>query len=398
MPSQSDGEQWGVWEAEDGRRVVYSNAVLEEIRSAAVEGLLAAPHGGVEVGGVLFGDYEGGVVRVTAQRPLACEHALGPGFRLSGKDQSALAELLEQAAQQGLRPVGWYHSHTRSGLELSEEDRLIHHRYFSQDWQVALVVRPYRIDDTRACFFWAPGEGPTLPAAGQGEFRLIPRPARSRTLPQPGERQARPAPAPAATGPGPSGSPSQAPAARKPRSRIWPWLAPAVLLLDGGGLAVWSYFHGAAESLELRAAEAGGRVVIYWQPRVATLRQPRRGVLTITDGSNSARLELTPEQLAQGSITYRRASDSLQVRLRVERWVAAPLEEQVLFLGGPAPTRDQAAEAGYLPEVLREREELAAEVRRLRRELENQRARAARLEEVNRLLRQRLAVAAAPKR
>jgi len=121
-------------------------------------------------------------------------------------------------------------------------------------------------------------------------------------------------------------------------------------------------------------------------------------VLTITDGSNSARLELTPEQLAQGSITYRRASDSLQVRLRVERWVAAPLEEQVLFLGGPAPTRDQAAEAGSLPEVLREREELAAEVRRLRRELENQRARAARLEEVNRLLRQRLAVAAAPKR
>src|SRR5690348_6140477 len=101
---------------------------------AAVEGLNRVPHGGVEIGGVLFGNHGKGTVHVMARRALVCEYASGPSFTLSEKDQRGLERLLADAAADaelsGLEPVGWYHSHTRSGIFLSEQDLEIFQRYF----------------------------------------------------------------------------------------------------------------------------------------------------------------------------------------------------------------------------------------------------------------------------
>ena len=41
------------------------------------------------------------------------------------------------------RIVGWYHTHPRMGLFLSEHDLWLHKQFFSQPWQVALVVEPH---------------------------------------------------------------------------------------------------------------------------------------------------------------------------------------------------------------------------------------------------------------
>jgi proteasome lid subunit RPN8/RPN11 len=40
--------------------------------------------------------------------------------------------------------VGWHHTHPNFGIFLSEHDKFIHRNYFSEPWQVALVVDPRR--------------------------------------------------------------------------------------------------------------------------------------------------------------------------------------------------------------------------------------------------------------
>jgi len=39
--------------------------------------------------------------------------------------------------------VGWYHTHPRMGIFLSEYDTWLHHNFFPNPYQVALVVEPY---------------------------------------------------------------------------------------------------------------------------------------------------------------------------------------------------------------------------------------------------------------
>ena len=79
----TDFNSWTV----DGRgpRIEYAVPVLEEICAEAVEGLYRFRHGGVEIGGVLFGEADNGLVRILAYRPLECEHAFGPRFVLRSR-------------------------------------------------------------------------------------------------------------------------------------------------------------------------------------------------------------------------------------------------------------------------------------------------------------------------
>ena len=84
-----------VWQADGCRvRIAYSRAVMEELRLAAVDGFHRLAHGGVEIGGVLFGVRDPDGVKILAHRELACEYVFGPSFTLSENDRRALEELL----------------------------------------------------------------------------------------------------------------------------------------------------------------------------------------------------------------------------------------------------------------------------------------------------------------
>src|SRR6266571_4441321 len=83
---------WSV--AESPITIEYTLVVLEEIRRAVTEGFQRLSRGGLEVGGVLYGSREDRTVRVLAIRPIACEHARGPGFLLSDHDAADLANQL----------------------------------------------------------------------------------------------------------------------------------------------------------------------------------------------------------------------------------------------------------------------------------------------------------------
>jgi len=63
-------------------------------------------------------------------------------------------QIMSEHAQRGdgTRIVGWYHSHPGLGVFLSDEDTFVHSSFFSNSWQVALVVDPIKRD--WGCFQW----------------------------------------------------------------------------------------------------------------------------------------------------------------------------------------------------------------------------------------------------
>jgi hypothetical protein len=146
-----------------------------------LDAFFSLPHGGVEIGGILLGAQDGLQTAILNYVPLDCEHALGPSFTLSPKDFAHLSALLEEARNNtpGLQPVGWYHSHTRSGIFLSEADLEIHQRYFPAPWHIALVLKPHTFQPTRAGFFFRGADGSIHTQATCLEFILEPLPLRS---------------------------------------------------------------------------------------------------------------------------------------------------------------------------------------------------------------------------
>src|SRR6202163_2252378 len=118
---------FGSWSApEVPVAIEYPLEVMDEIRAAATDGLQKLARGGLEVAGVLFGVQREAGIRILTWRPIGCEYALGPTLQLSERDRADLTRLLETAEAdpdlQGLKAVGWFLSHTRSGILLSPSD------------------------------------------------------------------------------------------------------------------------------------------------------------------------------------------------------------------------------------------------------------------------------------
>jgi proteasome lid subunit RPN8/RPN11 len=152
--------------------VAWAPEVLDGIRLAVVDAFYSLPHGGAEIGGILTGTTTAEGIVIAGYSPLECEHAYGPSFTLSPKDHSRLAELLVAAQAQGTQIVGWYHSHTRSEICLSEADLDLHNRYFRESWQVALVMKPHTFEPARCGFFFREPDGSVRCEASCLEFPL----------------------------------------------------------------------------------------------------------------------------------------------------------------------------------------------------------------------------------
>jgi len=439
------------WSAEGhAARTEYAAAVLEEICADAAEGVDRIRHSGVEVGGVLFGEMAGDVTRILAYAALDCEHAFGPRFVLSGRDRADLKDLLYAARTdpelRAMEPVGWYHSHTRSAIELSPRDMEIYDAFFPLRRQVALVVRPEPGRPARAGFFFRERDGSVRTDSSHEEFPVIPRrqrrdreekqrieapefpepaepaepaevAAQPEPTPEPGEPAEAPgvevemavqtgededtpeaapvSPLPADVSPVrtamwqpesaaaiPDAEPFSSPALDPdlprfaaaeielpsfaqaepppPFFRKWMWLLVAAAFVCAAAIGVERYYRMAAqpEPLSLWVADMGGQLLIEWDRGAKPVRDARGGTLEIYDGGERVAIEIEPERLREGSVDYVRRSDIVDVRLRVNQ-LGKPVEESIRFVGQPVnrPSTDQAA---------RERDELKAEVEKLR--------------------------------
>jgi proteasome lid subunit RPN8/RPN11 len=69
----------------------------------------------------------------------------------------------------GRRIVGWYHTHPRMGVFLSQYDTWLHGSFFPEPWQVALVVEPH---SSTAGFFIRQVDGSFDPQRYFGFYEL----------------------------------------------------------------------------------------------------------------------------------------------------------------------------------------------------------------------------------
>ena len=165
-----------VWHpAQSPLAIEYTKAVLDEVRDQGVAGYRRLSRGGVEVGGILFGIREAEKVRILATQPIACEYKSGPSFVLSDKDKSRLRDQLTQAASsenlKDFKVVGWYVSHPRGSVALSDRDLDVFNEFFPDVWNVTLVMKP-DAKGVRAGFFLREPHGALNFAHSHLEFDL----------------------------------------------------------------------------------------------------------------------------------------------------------------------------------------------------------------------------------
>ena len=398
----------------------YSTRVLDDIRLAVMDAFFSLPRGGAEIGGVLLGRRDAGGIQVTDALPIACEHAFGPGFVLSPRDLDKLAELVAAANKNpNSKVVGWYHSHTRSEIFLSEEDLEIYRRFFPEPWQVALVLKPHTFQPMRAGFFFRAEDASIHSSSALQEFVLEPLPMRpipANGGPEPtplfqhprdvepdgpvinvssvAEPETRAAAADAAA---PASAPSfLTAAAEPPRSRRWMVWAVAVLL--GAALGAWGWHTraewlpssraadngSAAEKLALTAIDRDGQLQIQWNGNSRAALAATGASLQIVDGDQANTVELGRPHVLSGSFTYARKTGKVDITLALAQPGGTEVREATFFSGEapaarpapaaqqPPPEREAPARGGpdaaaLAAENARLRQENAAQLERNRR-------------------------------
>ena len=156
--------------------VRFTPELIESLAELTMAGYQRYPWGGVEVGGILLGKKEPEAIRVSGIRPIDCEHQYGPSFHLSEKDLAGmdrvLAEVASAESQDGLVPVGWYHSVSHHDFSLADCDRTVHSQFFPQPWQIAVVLQRSKKDPLSIGLFCRDAEGPLESHSQPREFAI----------------------------------------------------------------------------------------------------------------------------------------------------------------------------------------------------------------------------------
>lgn len=388
--------------------IEYLPRVLDDIRLNVVDAFFSLPHGGVEIGGVLLGRYRDGRLTIAGHAAMECEHASGPSFTLSANDTARLSELLaEHRGNPEMQPVGWYHSHTRSEVQLSEADLEIHRQYFPEAWQVALVVKPHAFEPMRCGFFFREADGTLHATESYQEFQLEAMPLRQMPSGEiPPLESSAAAARPAASGSGPvidvaaeSAAPveEKAPIEEKvtmphpaplpqvpetappaelfqavmPPPKSWGWVKVVLAFALGvaAGIALlqaWQVWAPKAAVLDLYTADTDGQLQVRWDRSSPVVAQGTAAVLTIADGGPVAReIHLDREHLQKGTFTYGRESGQVNVALMVTRPDGPPVKAVATFAGKPpARTPDGASTDA---EVIKLKSDLEAQVERVQK-------------------------------
>jgi proteasome lid subunit RPN8/RPN11 len=344
--------QFGTWSVPNCPLAIeYDLDILETIRREVSNGF-HVPRGGVEVGGLLLGAYDGKRLRITGFEPVGCDHALGPRFILNENETAALDSQLAahkgQSAPNGEAVVGWYQSHLRRGLTLSSEDVQIYDRHFSEPWQVALLLRPDPAGGIHARFFIREPGTPLGQTPSSTSSRRVERP---RLVREPAQTL----PLEAAAGYPPDAMGPAAALGKRGIQNNAVWTVLATMFV----LAVVSVFYlrfnfavtpRAVELLHLEAIAGSNGLELRWDPK--QLGNASRGRLEIRDGPTVQQVALDRETLGSGRFIYRQKSDVIGFRIEAERTAGVPLEGSALYVArnfesaSPAQALAPAASTG----------------------------------------------------
>ena len=342
---------YAVWESPQ-LRVEYPLALFHEIDFTVNEGYRRIPHGGIETGGLLFGERTGSVVQIQAFRVIECEHAFGPSFQLSDRDvervEQQLAGYQTDAELARMVPLGWFAAHTRSELVMNDREAEVFKRLFPESGALLLLVKPEKFKPTRFLFLPRQADGAEERDGADATF-ILPLPGRAARAARPrrdatptadGPEQFSPAapakmpPEPVALDAMPFGAPPE-----KPRVSEEAWMADA-------------------PPAEPQPEAAPQRPSVLFEPITFPLPSPPQPIYSVppappTQPVPSASLPLTrspmrgPEEPAPGPERVRRAETS---------WIrdAAPAASSNVFTSTPlrnerAELRQQRQRSGAAP-------------------------------------------------
>ncbi len=413
-------------------QIATSARVLDDIRLTVVDAFFSLPRGGAEIGGILLGSYEAGRLTINNYAALDCEHAYGPSFALSPPDEDRLKTLIAAHASgaAGVRPVGWYHSHTRSEIFLSDADLVIHKRYFPEAWQVAMVIKPHTFEPARIGYFFREADGSMRTKNSYREITLDALPIRQvpNGMPsvapadQPPLRRWRPEATAGDLESAAQAAPVAVPAAEvsqaetKPEAEVatkpvaeltaplflppepsawtrgWVWV-----VAIGVGLGIGSAGFQTRQAwlprvvavvnpapsaparpptLGLSIIDREGQLQINWDRNSRGLLHASDAILEITDAAPTPQaIQLDGAHLRTGSFTYARQAEKVDVKLIVHRAGGPDLAEVASFLG-KLPERKPREDA----EAAKQRDELAKQAAKLKTDLGLQAAKTKKLE------------------
>ena len=143
--------------------VCLKTETVDRLQIDALRGIVASPHAGKEVGGILLGRTEtnnaGVLTFVEDFAPFPCAHSNGPFYDLTAAEAAGFEAMLAQGRTEWEQSVvGYYRSHDRDGLFLSPGDLQLIERHFPAQDNIFLIIKTL---PNRACtagfFFWKNG-------------------------------------------------------------------------------------------------------------------------------------------------------------------------------------------------------------------------------------------------
>lgn len=389
------GPQHYVWEVPGKPVVVHLDLdVVDRMVREVHRGFGLVPRRGVEMGGILIGTCEpspnrpgGWVVTVSDFEGIPCSHSRGMAYHLSDDEIVRFRDVLDRwkrASGRQTYAVGYYRSHTREGFGLAVEDVDLFNQCFPEPGAVTMLVKPFATRASMGAIFIRESghlrtdasylefpfrrselggalEDPVdFPLADAAEAPVIEAPpphtdsGARRESSQRGHQlfgallnNPPPTPEPAAE-PAPStpgvafGIPGarKDPATGKRYKTGWVWIPLSFIFLLLGvvlGFQIAMSVRksplpaGDPYSLDLTVAEERGSLLVRWARNSLAIQGAARGTLIIEDDGNQKAVSLDADQLKNGSVDYRRASNNVRFRLEVAARERTTISESVIY-------------------------------------------------------------------
>jgi hypothetical protein len=285
---------------------------MEEIRSAAR--------------GVLFGTHAGDSLRILRWRPIVSEDDTREFVRL-------LLVAKQDPELRSLQPVGWFVSHPHD-IALTASDQEIFDQYFSEPWQVTLVLS----EATRA--------GVVVRSGGSCQAFVLDPPERA-----------------------------------KAKLLRLLWAIPTLIaMILAGALIRPQHPAPVHPGMFLRIQGEGPALQINWD--ATAVRGAKSGDMEVQDGGRRSVFHLAGPQLSAGTMTWQLQSGDVQVRMTVHPAGGGEVREfaryRLATLRPPAPSPAQDPHAD--------------ELKKLSEELHQERVRSEKLRNMVKILENRLEI------
>jgi len=363
----------GIWSVPGHSCAVeYSRPVLNEILIQVVNAYDTYLAGGYEVGGVLFGHYDAGVVRILAFRQLQIVPPR-PSFMLSKSDGQHLDELIRLVNSdeelKGMTAVGWYHSHTRSDVFLSEADLEIYDTYFPEPWHIAMVLHPSDLEPVRIGFFFREADGFIRTDQSYQEIAVDAPPRVATLRKQPpweitfdGKVKEPPIP---------EVDPEEYALPPEPDRPAWwrragSWVMLLLMLgaVAAGAMSI-AWLREPDAPLGLKLDPSQGELNIIWNVKSPSIQKAEEAILFIVDGAQRKDVPLSKPQLLHPGQTYTPRTARVDIRLKVKGTWGRSQEEVATYLAHP----ELGKPSPELVQARKEQSEAEREVSELRKQV-----------------------------